>query len=109
MRGFQEAVALHRPPVTFEWRPDVVAQSDVGAAEDLRPLFPEGYEFFGVRTTLVDRASATLAIELSDFSLDGQYENVLAVHGERTKLSSRCSDFVRMRKAEISLARLVAV
>jgi FkbM family methyltransferase len=103
LEGFQKSLAAQRPPVTFEWRADVFAASDV-EQNDPRPLFPSGYQFFSVQAKLVDRKSAALSLQLGPFSIDGNYENVLAIAPDRASSSPECMEFLRTGSATISLA-----
>jgi FkbM family methyltransferase len=103
LEGLQKSLATQRPPVTFEWRTDVSAASDA-EQNDLRALFPSGYQFFAVQAKLVDRKSAVLSLQLGPFSIDGNYENVLAIAPDRASLSPQCMEFLRTGSATISLA-----
>lgn len=78
LEGFQRSLNIIRPPVIFEWRPDLLIKA-VGRADDLRELFPEGYQFYSIHYSAVKRFDK-FGINLRPTDLSDPAENILALH-----------------------------
>jgi hypothetical protein len=71
--------------VIFEWRPDHLLKT-LGQVDDLRPLFPNGYEFYSIHQAVRQSGTETkFGLFLKETDLASMSENVLAIPKEILK------------------------
>ncbi len=78
LEGFQKGLTSQRPPVIFEWRPDHLMKS-IGRVDDLRSLFPEGYQFFLIEYSRMEGVGQ-FGIHLRETDFSQPVENIVALH-----------------------------
>jgi FkbM family methyltransferase len=78
LEGFQRGLNTFRPPVIFEWRPDLLFNS-FGRADDIRVLFPEGYCFYSINY-IEFKGDMKFGINLQPADFSKPVENIVALH-----------------------------